>query len=230
MTERTHQAISHSIRNRITSGEWAPGAVMPGEIELADEYGCARTTVNRALRTLADDGLIERKRRAGTRVREIPIRKAKLEIQVIRLEIESSGVPYRPHLLLRQTARAPAHIAARLNLQSGEEALHLQTVHLADGRAYAYEDRWVNIHAAPDIIDAPFDEISANEWLVRQIPYSDCDIEFAACNADASIAQILNIAEGDALFTLERTTRHNNELITTVKIYYPPGYKLRSGL
>ena len=62
MNERNHISIREAIRGRITDGEWAPGAMMPGETDLAEEYGCSRTTVNRALQKLAEDGLIERKR------------------------------------------------------------------------------------------------------------------------------------------------------------------------
>ncbi|MEO1137502.1 MAG: GntR family transcriptional regulator, partial [Pseudomonadota bacterium] len=149
MSEHNHHTIREAIRERIESGEWAPGGLMPGEAGLAEEYRCSRTTVNRALQTLADDGIIERKRRAGTRVKELPTRHAKFEIPIMRREVEAMGAAYRPHLLLREKIAAPEAVAARLRLPAGAEVLHLETVHLADGRAHAFEDRWVNIKAAP---------------------------------------------------------------------------------
>ena len=61
---------------------------MPGEVDLAEEFGCARATVNRAMRELADEGFIDRKRKAGTRIKSSPTRHAKFAIPLIRDEIE----------------------------------------------------------------------------------------------------------------------------------------------
>jgi GntR family histidine utilization transcriptional repressor len=38
------------ILHRITNGPWGPGTLLPGEVELAEEFRCSRTTMNRALR------------------------------------------------------------------------------------------------------------------------------------------------------------------------------------
>ena len=61
---------------RIYTREWEPGQSIPNEADLAIELGCARFTVNRALRTLAEVGLIDLRRRGGTRVALHPVRKA----------------------------------------------------------------------------------------------------------------------------------------------------------
>ncbi|PQA89495.1 GntR family transcriptional regulator [Hyphococcus luteus] len=226
MSEHSHQSIREAIRERLAAGEWAPGGLMPGETALAEDYRCARTTVNRALQSLADEGLIERKRRAGTRVIELPVRRAKFEIPIVRHEIEANGARYHPHILLNETMTAPDHIAARLRLEDGTQALHLQTLHLADGRPHAFEDRWVNIEAAPGMLEAPLDEISANEWLVRHAPYSSGDVAFSASAAAPREAAALEAREGDALFTIERTTWREESFITTMKLFYRPGYKM----
>lgn len=230
MIERNHHSIREAIRERISSGEWPPGSLMPGESALAEEYRCARTTVNRALQTLAEDGLIERKRRAGTRVKETPTRRATFDIPIVRHEVEATGAVYRPHVSLREIAAAPDPVAARLRLRPGAKALHLQTAHLADGRAHAFEDRWVNIDAAPDILAAPLDEISANEWLVRHTPYSSGDVAFSATPAGPREAAALEAREGDALFTVERTTWFEDRFITTTRLFYRPGYKMMARL
>ena len=71
-------------------GQWQPGDLIPGEVELADEFGCARATVNRALQDLADAGLVERKRKAGTRVALNPVRKVTVEVPVVRQDVEGA--------------------------------------------------------------------------------------------------------------------------------------------
>lgn len=230
MNERSHHAIRESIRERIAAGEWAPGALMPGEADLAEEYDCARVTVNRALQTLAEDGIIERKRRAGTRVKETPVRRARFDIPLIRHEVEASGARYRPRLLRRDRIAPPLAIARRLGIRAGAAALHLETAHMADDRPYAYEDRWVNLKAAPAILDAPLDEISANEWLIRHAPWSSGDVSFSAEAADPAAAAALGVAQGAPLFVVERATWFEDQHITVTRLFHPPGYRLRAEL
>ena len=94
MNRVTYQDIQRDVLDRIKSREWEPGDLIPNEETLADTLGCARATVNRALRELAQAGIIDRKRKGGTRVSISPIRKALFDIPIIRKEIEYKGYKY----------------------------------------------------------------------------------------------------------------------------------------
>ena len=85
----SYQDIKALALKRIRNKTWPPGSIMPGEVDLAEEFGCARATVNRAMRELADEGFIDRKRKAGTRIKSSPTRHAKFAIPLIRDEIEN---------------------------------------------------------------------------------------------------------------------------------------------
>ena len=56
---RPSESIAADLRARIEAGEWESGQQLPSVSELAGHYGHARRTITRALRTLADAGLIE---------------------------------------------------------------------------------------------------------------------------------------------------------------------------
>ncbi|GAA4620451.1 hypothetical protein GCM10023196_004490 [Actinoallomurus vinaceus] len=51
--------IAEVLRQRISSGDLAPGSLMPSEAALCDEFAVVRNTVRRALAALEDDGLVE---------------------------------------------------------------------------------------------------------------------------------------------------------------------------
>lgn len=53
-----YQALAEKLRDRILSGELAPGQRLPIEPELSAEYGVSRSTVREALRVLASQNLI----------------------------------------------------------------------------------------------------------------------------------------------------------------------------
>ena len=58
-SELPSRRVEHDLRRRCSAGEWEPGERMPAVAELAQHYGVARNTVIKALRRLAEDGLIE---------------------------------------------------------------------------------------------------------------------------------------------------------------------------
>lgn len=222
------EALREAFASRIREREWPPGALIPTEAQLAADYGVARATVNRALQSLAEDGLIERKKRAGTRVAELPARRARLEIPVIRLEVEALGRTYA-HLVLsdRQTA-PPSDVAQRMQMSPGTPLRHLVTLHRADGQPHALEDRWLNAAALPPLPDLA--AISLNEWLVANVPFQGGDLAFLAAPADPLAAQALQVALGTALLVTERTTFGPDGAITHVRLWHRPGHRVETRL
>ncbi len=222
----TFRDVKADIMAKITSGEWAPGGLVPNEMDLAETYGCARATVNRAMRELADEGLIERRRKAGTRVRMAPLRQARFSIPIVRDEIETQNLTYRYSLVSRSTGLAPNWLRARLNLVEGSQVLHLICMHYGDGAPYQFEDRWINLAVLPQAETAAFQDIGPNEWLVSTVPFSDAEISFSAGVADETLGEYLGCATGEPLFTVERSTWQDGEAITFVRQSFKPGHRM----
>ena len=62
--------LAKLLRDQIRSGEFTPGALIPGEQRLAQEHGMNRETVRKALALLRGEGLIVSRKGEGTFVRE----------------------------------------------------------------------------------------------------------------------------------------------------------------
>ena len=225
-----YQEIKALVMQSIRNGTWGPGAPVPGEVDLAVQYGCARATVNRAMRELAEEGIIDRKRKAGTRVKQSPIRQARFSISVIREEIETSGAAYRYMLVNRMQSTAPSWLCAKLDLKPTDQVLQLHCMHYSDKRPFQYEDRWINLSAVPNAADVDFETIGPNEWLVREVPFSDVELKFSATRATNTLADFLDCAVDDALFTVERTTWLNGTNVTFARMYFGVGYQLATKL
>lgn len=223
------EAIQADVLRRIRTREWGPGALIPTEEALAREFGCARATVSRALRELAATGVLERRRKAGTRVAMRPVRRATLEIPVIRQEVERRGQTYAYRLLADAPEPPPLPVALRLRLPAGAVLRHLTCLHSADGRPFICEDRWLN-PAALGGQQPDFAAQSANEWLVANMPYNAGDIAFSAAGAGADEAAAFGIDPGTPLFMVERATWTADTAITFVRLAYAPGYRLHMTL
>jgi GntR family transcriptional regulator of arabinose operon len=61
-----YMQIYTELKERIESGEWSYGAMLPSEHELCDVYGVSRGTVRQVLAKLEGEGLIRRERGKGT--------------------------------------------------------------------------------------------------------------------------------------------------------------------
>lgn len=222
------QAIRSEALRRLRAGHWAPGARIPDEAELAAEFGCARATVNRALRDLAEAGLLERRRKGGTRVPLTPVRKATFEIAIIRRDIEGRGQRHGYRLIEDALRPPPDEVRTALDWAAAGMR-QVIALHLADGAPFCLEDRWLNPAVAPPGRVA-FDTLSANEWLVRNVPFTSGRIAFLAREADARAAHLLDCRRGAALLAVERTTRTETAPITFVRLTYAPAHRVEAAL
>lgn len=220
----TWQSVRAEALRRISAREWPPGSQIPNEADLAAEFGCARATVNRALRDLAESGYLDRRRKGGTRVPLTPVRKATFAISIIRHDVEGRGQVYGYRLLSDAVAASPPPVRAALKLAAPMPLRTLKALHLADGKPFCLEQRWINpAFAGPEV---RFDSISANEWLVRNLAFSGGDFSFYATLADAGLTGLLECAPGAALFAIDRTTFSDAQPITAVTLTYAPGYRM----
>jgi GntR family transcriptional regulator, histidine utilization repressor len=221
-----YRGVKETLLQRIRTHAWPPGSLLPGEIELAGEFGVARGTVNRALRELTDEGFLERRRKGGTRVRQAPLRAARFEIQIVRAAIEETGAAYSYELLQRREEEGPKEVRRILAARTGEQLLRLLCLHRADGKPYQVEERWISLAALPEARDADFTTLGPNEWLVQTVPYTEVEIRILASAANRAVAKALALEPGVALLTTSRTTWLDGVPLTHVRLTFHEGHEL----
>jgi GntR family histidine utilization transcriptional repressor len=223
-TSSKAQSIAKEVRRRIVEREWRQGDRIPDEADLAIEFDASRATVNKALQLVANEGLLDRRRRAGTRVAVDPVRKATFTISIVREQVEQAGMAYSHRVVAQRESRVPDEIAARIGLPAGKVLVHMRALHCADGQPFQLEDRWINPRAAPGLTDVDFRHLNANEWLVRNAPYLRAELAFSAENANRRDARLLETQPDQALLILYRTTWNDLGPITTVRVAFRPGH------
>lgn len=60
--------LAEKLAQRILTGVYAPGTILPGELELGVQFGVSRTAVREAVKTLTAKGMVLPRPRIGTRV------------------------------------------------------------------------------------------------------------------------------------------------------------------
>ncbi len=207
------ERIRIDIESRIASGAWPPGYRIPFEHELVVEYGCARATVGKALTSLVQAGLIERRRKAGSFVAYPHVQTAVLAIPDLDAAISERTGGYRFELLkssLETADDGPQDFAA------GTNQLHITGIHHGKGGPVAHEDRLINVDQVPDARDADFSAQAPGSWLVSFVPWTEARHLISAVGASAEVAAHLDIPKGTPCLMVERWTWRSGAPITSV--------------
>src|SRR3954464_5377504 len=109
--------LADQLRDRIAAGTVGVGGALPGETELAREYGTSRMTVRRALDVLRQEGLVTSRRGAGWFVALDPVRQPLGRVTTVEAAVENAGgVPGR-RILAFGFVEAPPIVAGALQLE-----------------------------------------------------------------------------------------------------------------
>jgi len=60
--------VYKEMESRVITGKWLINSLIPSEQELGVEFNCGRSTIGKAIDRLVHEGLVERRRRSGTRI------------------------------------------------------------------------------------------------------------------------------------------------------------------
>jgi GntR family transcriptional regulator, histidine utilization repressor len=216
-----HRRIRADIERRIITGEWRPGDRIPFEHELMQQYDCSRMTVNKAMATLVESGLIVRRRRAGSFVAQPRIHSVVLEIPDIQAEITARGEHYGLKLLARRRRKPASKRPEEKTLAGKGDLLALRCLHLANDRPFALEDRLISLASVPEAQHVDFTAESPGTWLLAHVPWTQAEHRITAVNADRDIAEALDIEPRTACLALERRTWRASEHITHVRQIFP---------
>ncbi|MGA4954072.1 GntR family transcriptional regulator [Streptomyces lydicamycinicus] len=166
-----YEEIARELRERITTGEYPPGASLPYMRDIAAEYGVSDITVRKALGLLRREGLTESRGRAGWSVRLHPDR---VRLTVRSRQIERDELGYYsgpevqhwralPHPDGDQTritrAPAPADVAAILGVRADQ---HLTVRRRIIGDPQREEHRQLADSWIPDWVTEEVPELSGD--------------------------------------------------------------------
>lgn len=203
-----YQRIADELRQRIVSGQLAPGDDVPTEGELAEQWRTSRGPVRNALAALRAEGLIETMRGRPSRVAQ---RKADQAVDVsipfTRWARDIGAVPgaVTQEVTLR---RVDETTAAALGIRPGDQAVEVVRLRLLDGRPTMLE-RLSYVEAVGRVLfDVDLDAVSITETLAEHgHPSVDVEHEIDAVAADDLDASLLEIEPGSPVLRLRRVTR-----------------------
>jgi GntR family transcriptional regulator, histidine utilization repressor len=213
--------VKQHLKDALAGGRFPPGALMPSEAELVAQFGVSRMTVNRALRELQADGLVDRVQGVGTFAAPLHRVSSTLTIRDLHEEIAARGRRYHAVVQVSRCEKAPAALAARLGLAAGAEVFHTLIVHHEDGVPIQCEDRYVNPACAPGYLGVDFTRTTPTQYLLEVAPLWQAQYAIEAALPSAEEARLLGIRPGDPCLVVVRRTESRGTPITLARLVHP---------
>lgn len=222
----TWQSVRNEILRRIRVGQWNPGDLIPTELQLAEEMGCARATVNRALTQLADDGIVHRRRRVGTRISDNAAGVANAEAIPIRAEVEAMGAVYGYLMVASDRVDPPEHVAAALRVSSSRPIIRYRSLISANDKPYCSEVGYLVEDGADGLDMALLTGCEPVEWMREQLGPLSGKLEILATRLTDECAEDLGAQKGLPVLTLDRSLWRDGRALSHSRRVYPPGHRV----
>jgi GntR family transcriptional regulator, histidine utilization repressor len=213
--------VKQHLLDGLAAGRWPQGALMPSEAELVAEFGVSRMTVNRALRELQAEGLVQRTQGVGTFAAPLHKVSSTLTIRDLHDEIVQRGHHHQAQVHLQRSEAAPPALAAQLGLASGSPVFHTLIVHLENGVPLQCEDRYVNPAAAPHYLQADFTQTTPTHVLFDSTALWRAQYSIEAARPTAQEARLLGVADDTACLIVVRRTFSRQAPITIARLVHP---------
>jgi GntR family histidine utilization transcriptional repressor len=215
------QTIKDYLLKEIQAGTWKEGDAIPSESALAQQFTVSRMTVNRAVRELTSEQILNRIQGSGTYVAQQKYQATLVAIKSIADEIRSRGHAHRSELHELIEVEASEQLAQQFQVQTGHPLFHSVIVHFENEIAIQVEDRWVNSILAQDYMAQDFASKTPNEYLMAVAPLQGVDYSIEAVMPPKTIADMLQISSKESCLVLHRKTRSQNQIATIVTMWHP---------
>ena len=219
------------LRDRIATGRLESSGLLPGEKALALEHGVSRVTVRSALAELEREGLVNRRRGAGTFVtRDFAAKPIVADMSDVLAHLTAMGRETGLRLIEFAYREPPPAVASALRLEAGERVQYSVRVRFIDGKPFSYLVTYV-----PERLGVTYSESDlASRPLLALLERTGVHVERATQDVTATlatpeVAAALEVEVGSPLIGLTRAVfdREGNGVEYLSALYRPDRYTLR---
>jgi GntR family transcriptional regulator len=199
-----YQKIQNAVRQRIESRQLRPGDAVSSERELARIHRVSLMTARHALAALEKEGIVERRRGAGTFVAPPRIHFNKLMSYTE--QMGTRGLTPSSKIITARIIEEEAEIAARLGLAATSRMVKVERVRLTADEPFALETCYLPAQDFAALAEAPLGRSSLfatleHDFNVR-LAYADEEVD--ATVAEGRVTQLLNLRPGSPLLRMRQ--------------------------
>jgi GntR family transcriptional regulator len=218
-----------ALATAINDGRWRPGDRVPSEGELAAETGLSLGTVQRALRMLADDGLILRKHGSGNYVTDghLPMNAPFIHVRFLDAAREAY-LPIYSKVLSREPVKAEGEWSRFIR---GDDVVCIERIFAIDEGLRVYTHLYIDAERLPSLATRPLAELNGVNFkdLIKRehrLPLTRFSENLRVAAFEPHICKAIGVKKGTSGAVLEIVAYDSQGApIYFQDLYIPPGEK-----
>lgn len=209
--------IESDLREKIVSGEYQPGDLIPSERELVENYKVSRLTVREAIKRLVAQGIVKKIQGKGTYVTEYSPDYLVGPLNIISEVFLLSKYTIETKVLSSKKMKPDKEICEKLQLEECEnnDIFYLERVRYANGTPYAYVKCYLPYSYVENIETFDFTQATlyrTMEDYFRLELYEAYDV-IEATTVNKRCANLLDLKPGAPVLLNQRTAYLQNGTI-----------------
>lgn len=206
MEEPMYIRIHNQIKRDIEKHVYKVGDRIPAERQLAVKFGVSRMTLRQAIKTLEDEGILERRLGSGTYVASQKVQERMSGIMSFTEITEANGQTPSSKLITYQIGKPSLSEKERLGIKPDDEVLRMERIRFADDTPICHEVVTIPYHVVEkmsknDISTHLYETLEKNGYQIGRVTEH---ISAAVCNEND--ARLLKAKKGEALITRRQVT------------------------
>lgn len=200
-----HVQMEDIIRQKLATGEWAPGQAIPSENEMSAVFGISRTTVRNVITKLVHEDLLDRIPGKGTFVKGQKIVANPLSYAGIREQLEQLGHEVSTKLLSIKKEPGPASVTRRFLGMSNGDFYCITRLRIVKGVPLSLHTSYIPAVLSPDLNMADLEHEQLCVILSKRygLKAGKTVETLESVAATKEEAQLLNIKPGAPLLSLK---------------------------
>lgn len=200
--------IKDLLVTKVTKGDWAPGAVIPSETQLATELKVSQGTVRKAITELVENNVLVRRQGKGTYVANHDDNRALFHFFHI---VNDSGEKILPEskTLSCRRKRALRRERSKLNLPSGSQVVCIDRIRYLDDQPTILEKILLPTELFGDLGKSRACDLPNMLYEMYETRFNitihRAEEQLRAVAASDDDASLLGLAAGSPLLEIERT-------------------------
>ncbi|MGN1408448.1 GntR family transcriptional regulator [Lactobacillus sp.] len=208
MPEPMYIKIHNQLRQDIENHVYKVGDRIPAERQLAEHFKVSRMTLRQAIKTLEEEGILERRLGSGTYVASQKVQEKMSGIMSFTEITKANGHTPSSKLVSYKVTRPSLSEKEKLEIKEDDMVLRMERIRYADEVPICHE-----IVTVPEDLIKPFskEDVSTHlyQTLEKQGGYQigDATEYISAAIANEEDARLLNCKKGEALITRRQVTK-----------------------
>jgi len=204
-----YKQIKRLLVDSLRRGEWKPASAIPSELELASRFQVSQGTVRKAIDELSAENLLVRRQGKGTYVATHHAPRS--QYRFLRLLADNGEVPAAHSQFLDcRRVRAPADVAALLDLKAGASVVFVQRLLRFGNAPVVLDDLWLPGQLFRGLSFERLAQYTGPLYGLFEtefgVPMVRADERLRAVAADERCAPPLEVAPGSPLLLVERVS------------------------